>query len=63
MADDAQMYRERAESERAIAGSTTLPNVRDRALHSATRWDELADQTERAKAAAVARQSKQSDSS
>ena len=57
MADDAIMYRERAEAERGIADETILPNVRNRALQSAKRWDELADQIERAKARAAARQS------
>jgi len=63
MADDAIMYRERAEAERGIADETILPNVRNRALQSAKRWDELADQIERAKARAAARQSQVADPS
>ncbi|RYF18403.1 MAG: hypothetical protein EOO77_11130 [Oxalobacteraceae bacterium] len=61
MADDAILYRERAEAERGIADETILPNVRNRALQSAKRWDELADQIERAKARAAARQSQVAD--
>lgn len=63
MADDAIMYRERAEAERGIADETVLPNVRNRALLSAKRWDELAGQAERAKASAAARQSRAADPS
>lgn len=55
MADDAKLYRERAEAERAIAAGATLPNVRDRALHSATRWDELAGHVERGRAGVAER--------
>jgi len=61
MAEDAILYRERAEAERGIADETILPNVRNRALQSAKRWDELADQIERAKARAAARQSQVAD--
>ncbi|RYF22030.1 MAG: hypothetical protein EOO77_04920 [Oxalobacteraceae bacterium] len=50
MADEAKLYRERADAERVIAADTTLPNVRDRALHSAARWDELAGHIERSRA-------------
>jgi hypothetical protein len=56
MADEARLYRERATAERQIADGTILPNVRDRARHAARRWDELADQAERSKVAAAARQ-------
>lgn len=42
MAEDAQTYRGR-------------PNVRNRALRSASRWDELAMQAERAEVAAMGR--------
>jgi hypothetical protein len=56
MSDEARLYRERAAAERQIADGTTLPNVRNRALHSAKRWDELADQAERSKVAGAARQ-------
>ena len=56
MADEARLYREPAAAERQIADSTTLPDVRDRALHAAKRWDELADQAERSEVAAAARQ-------
>lgn len=55
MAEDAKMYRERSQIERDIAAATELPNVRDRALRSANRWDELAVQAERAKAGAEER--------
>lgn len=63
MADDARTYRQRAEAERLIAADTTLPNVRDRALHCAARWDELAGQLERARAGAAARQGRAAYSS
>ena len=63
MADEAKLYRERADAERAIAADTTLPNVRNRALHSAARWDELAGQAERARAGAEARQGRAAYSS
>ena len=63
MADDAKLYRERANAERAVADGTTLPNVRNRALYAATRWDELAGQAERARAGAEARQGRAAYSS
>jgi hypothetical protein len=63
MTDDAKMYRERAAAERDVAAGTELPNVRDRALRSAARWDELAAQAERTKAGAEARQGRSAYSS
>lgn len=48
MAEDAQTYRGRAAAARGVAAGSRLPNVRDRALRSAFRWDELAAQVERA---------------
>jgi len=63
MADGAKLYRERAEAERAIAVGATLPNVRNRALRAAERWDELAGQAERAQAGAEARQGRAAYSS
>ena len=56
MADEAKLYRERAEAERVIAAGATLPNVRNRALHSAAQWEELASRSERTQAAAEVRQ-------
>ena len=38
-----QMYIERAAQCRQEAASSSLPNVRDRALRSALAWDEMAD--------------------
>lgn len=63
MADEVELYRERAAAERAIAAGTTLPNVRDRALHAAAQWDELARRAERAQAGAEARQGRAAYSS
>lgn len=39
--------REQAEHERTSATTTTLPNVRDRALRAAEVWDRMADVAER----------------
>ena len=47
MADDAKLFRERAEAERLEAAASTLPNVRDRALRSAERWEQMAQRAER----------------
>ncbi len=63
MAEEAKLYRERAEAERAIAAGATLPNVMNRALQSAARWDELASKAERAQAGAEARQGRAAYSS
>jgi len=54
MADDAAMYRERAQAERTIAADTQLVMVRDRALRSAERWDQLASQVDRTREHAAA---------
>jgi hypothetical protein len=40
-------YLERAAEARAIAGSATLDNVRDRWLLSETSWTEMADRSKR----------------
>ena len=59
MADDAKAYRDRAAAERDIAAGAGLPNVRERALRSAARWDELARQAERSKVAATEKQERE----
>jgi hypothetical protein len=58
MADDAAMYRQRAEAERTIAAETPLAMVRDRALRSAERWDQLASQVDRTREHASANRPK-----
>lgn len=63
MVDEAKLYRERADAERSNAADTSLSNVRNRALHAAARWDELARQAERARAGAEARQERAAYSS
>jgi len=55
MADDAKLFRERAEAERLEASTSVLPNVRDRALRSAERWDEMARRAEQTQALSVGR--------
>lgn len=55
MADDAKFFRERATAERLEASTAVLPNVRDRALRSAERWDEMARRAERTQALSVGR--------
>ena len=55
MADDAKLFRERAAEERLEASTAVLPNVRDRALRSAERWDEMARRAERTQALSVGR--------
>lgn len=55
MNDDPILYRKRADAERAIAASATLPNVRIRALQSAERWEEMALRAERVKTLAAER--------
>lgn len=59
MADDGKLYRERAQAERDLAADTPLPQVKDRALRSAERWDELAARAERAQLGAAERQGRQ----
>ncbi len=63
MADEAKLYRERAEAERAIAAGATLPNVKNRALHPAAQWEKLASRSERTQAAAEERQGRTAYSS
>lgn len=46
MSDDAKLFRERAEAERLEASASVLPNVQDRALRSAERWEEMARRAE-----------------
>lgn len=55
MADEAKLYRARAEAERLKATTADLPNVRHRSLHAAERWDELAARAERAAVGAAQR--------
>ncbi len=55
MAEDAQTYRSRAAAARGVAAGSRLLNVRNRALRSASRWDELAAHAERAELAAMGR--------
>ena len=55
MSDDAKLYRERADIERAEAEIATLPNVRIRALRSAERWDEMAQRAEEVQSLAAHR--------
>lgn len=43
----------RAEGERQAAKASTLPNLRNQALRSAERWDEMAARVELAQAQAV----------
>ena len=52
---ESDLYRQRAHEQREEAATTTLPNVRARALHAAERWDVMADRSERATAAATKR--------
>ena len=47
MINEAIQFRLRAATERELAEATNLPNVRDRALRSAARWDELAVRAEK----------------
>ena len=47
---DAKFYRDCACVDRAVAETATLANVRDRALRSAERLEEMAVRTERANA-------------
>lgn len=47
MSDDSKLFRERAEAERLEASTSTLPNVRDRALRSAERWEDMASRADR----------------
>ena len=55
MSDDAKVFRERAEAERSEASASVLPNVRDRALRSAERWEEMARRAERVQELSVGR--------
>jgi len=55
MSNDAELYRQRAQEQRPEAEATSLPNVRERALHAAERWDTMADQAERSSAATIQR--------
>ena len=55
LADDVRWCRERAETERREAAGSTLPNVRNRALRAAERWDQMAARAERAQDYAVNR--------
>ena len=56
MVTESQSYRKRADEQRKEAAGTTLANARERALHAAERWDALAEQIERAHAAAATRE-------
>ena len=58
---DAVNYRECASADRALAEKTKLAKVRDRALRSAERWDELAEATERAIIATALREATQDE--
>ncbi|RYF52140.1 MAG: hypothetical protein EOO38_01265 [Cytophagaceae bacterium] len=58
MADDHNLFRKQADTERAIAETSRLPNVRERSLRAAERWDQLADLAEKGKAAAIERDKK-----
>jgi hypothetical protein len=53
--EGANLYRRRAAAEREIAATATLTNVRNRALVSAERWDELAQRAERIQTGAAER--------
>ena len=55
MADDAKLFRERAEAERLEASTAVLPNVRDRALRAAERWDQMAERVEHTQQLAAGR--------
>ena len=55
MIEDAKLFRERAEQERLQASTAVLPNVRDRALRSAERWDQMAQRVEHTQTLAAAR--------
>ena len=57
MSDDAKLYRERADAERAEAENAVLPNVRIRALRSAERWEEMAQRAEHVQSLAAERYS------
>ncbi len=54
MADSATWCRERADAERRIAEAALLANVRDQALRSAKRWEEMAARAERTQEQAAA---------
>ena len=47
MADDAAMYRARAEAEFERAREATLDNVRERCERSGKAWSDMADRAER----------------
>ena len=51
-AEDLELYRRLAAAERETAESSSLPNVKNRSLRAAERWDELAARAERAQAQA-----------
>lgn len=53
---DLENYRRWARADRKVAESTGLANVRERALRSAERWDELATRADRAIASAAKRE-------
>lgn len=55
MSDDVKLYRERAEMERSEASAAMLPNVRDRAIRSAERREEMARHAERIQELSVGR--------
>ena len=55
MADETKLFRERAQAERLEASASGLPNVRDRALRSAERWEEMARRAELTQALSVGR--------
>ena len=47
MQKEAKFFLERAEADAALAASTSLDNVRDRALRSEKAWRSMADRAER----------------
>ena len=55
MSDDLKLLRARAEAERMEASAAVLPNVRDRSLRSAERWEEMAHHAERVQMLSVGR--------
>lgn len=56
MADDAALFRARAETELANAQATSLENVRDRCERAAAAWTEMADRAERTRSERLARE-------
>lgn len=57
MADEAAMYRKRAEDERSNAATATLSNVKDRCERAAQSWDAMAARIEHTQKLRAARES------